>query len=148
MRLQSSNGMYLQKLGEETDPKKKLSLRSMISKNNAKINEYRAKLGTYKSMSPQAMQKKSLILKKTHEAIEANIAKGATISQALNLALAQMGLKPAQQQIIKQQVMQQVAAGTPMQYAVQQSIQENYQEQVVNTALSDNFTVENILDKL
>jgi hypothetical protein len=147
-RLSSSNGLYLNSLGLETDEKKKLSLRSMISKNNTKIKELRIKLGTYENLSPRAMSKKAMLLADTHAAIEANIAKGQAISEALNNALASLNIKPAQQEILKQEIMQQVAAGTPMQYAVQQAVQQTFVYEIPETSLSGNFEIEKLLNTL
>ncbi len=150
--LSSNNGVLLLKLHNDgVDDKKALSIKSMISKNNTAIRQYRAKLGTYASLSPNAMLKKSVLLKKTHQLIEANIAKGASISQALNNALASVGMKPKEQQIIKQQIMEQVASGMPMQYATQQAIQQNFVEPVgagIDTGLSGNAAIADILNTL
>jgi hypothetical protein len=146
------NDELLAMLGDELDPKKKLSLRSMISKNNSKIKELRAKLGTYKNISVTGMKKKAQLLKEVHAAIEANIAQGETINQALNNALAAINAKASEKQLIKQQVVQQVANGTPMQYAVQQAIQDNIQEAPVQelgtSALSDNLEIQELLASL
>jgi hypothetical protein len=105
-------------------PNLKRSVQSMLSKNTSKIKELRARLGTYKDISVKGLQNKAKMLKETHAAIEANLAKGATISQALTSAINALDAKDAEKQIIKQQVIQKVAAGTPMQFAVQSAIQQ------------------------
>lgn len=151
-RLVGRNDELLVMLGEEIDPKKKLSLRSMISKNNSKIKELRSKLGTYKNISVTGMKKKAQLLKEVHAAIEENIAQGESINQALNNALASIDAKASEKQLIKQQVVQQVANGTPMQYAVQQAIQDNIQEvpeqELGTSKLSDNLDIKDLLASL
>lgn len=125
---------------------KKLSIRSMISKNTSMINQLRAKLGTYKNLSVNAMRNKAKMLAETNATIEANIAKGATISQALNAAIAKLDATPAEKQLIKQQVIQQVSNGLPTQYAVQQAIQENISDVVDSTELAGgSTTIDDIL---
>ena len=148
------NEKLLEQLSVELDAKKKLSIRSMISKNNAAIKLVRAKLGTYKNISVNGMKKKAQLLAQTNAAIEANIAAGATITEALNNAIAKLGAKPAEAAIIKQQVMQEVAAGMPMQFAVQQAIQQNmqvevpYQQELGTSSLSSNIDIQNLLANL
>jgi len=154
------NEGLLAKLSAEVDSNKKLSIRSMISKNNAQIKEARAKLGTYKNISVNGMKKKAQLLAETHAAIEANIAAGASITEALNNAIAKLTVKPAQKEIIKQQIMQQVADGMPMQYAVQQAVQQNVQEFIpdmndsyqkqalAGSSLSNSFEIQNLLASL
>lgn len=127
----------------------KKSVRSMISKNNAKIRELRAKLGTYKNISVTGMRNKAAMLKETHAAIEDNIASGMNIRAALNSAIDALDAKAAQKTIIKQQVIQEVANGTPMQFAVQQAIQQQIVEPVVqSSALSKGKSVADIMDMI
>jgi len=134
---------------------KKASVRSMISKNSSKIKGLRARLGTYRNISVAGMKKKSAMLAKANADIEAAIAKGASIQQALNSAIAKIDAKTAEKQIIKEQVIQQVANGTPMQYAVQQAIQQTITDVPVGgndvdptNLLTGNNTVEDILNSL
>lgn len=133
-RLTGRSEELMLRLSAETDNNKKLSLRSMISKNTAKVRELRAKLGTYKDISVKGMKNKAAMLKQVNDAIQANLAAGAQISQALNSALAGLNAKPAEKQLIKQQVIQEVASGAPMQFAVQQAIQDNIQQAPVSAA--------------
>lgn len=112
---------------------KRLSIKSMISKNNSTIKALRARLGTYKNMSSQALNSKAAMLQQVNAAIEENIAAGNSISQALNAAIAELDATPQQKQMVKQQVMQQVASGMPMQYAVQQAVQDAYAQQALDT---------------
>lgn len=126
---------------------KKLSVRSMISKNNAMIKKLRAQLGTYKNLSAAGRANKAAMLAKVNADIEANIAEGATISQALNAAIAELNAKPQQKQVIKQQVMQQVADGMPIQYAVQQAVQQMPTDSI-DTSLTNEYTVEDLMNRL
>lgn len=130
-RLTARNEELLASLSEPGNEGRKTSIRSMISKNNVAIKVLRAKLGTYKNISVNGMKKKAALLKEVHAAIEANIAEGADIKSALNNALDSLGAKPEEKEILKQQIMQQVAEGTPMQYAVQQSVQDYVAQQQV-----------------
>lgn len=114
---------------------KRLSIKSMISKNNSQIKALRAKLGTYRDMNTVSSKNKAAILQKVNAAIEANIAEGNSITQALNAALVKIDATPQQKQVIKQQVIEDVAEGMPMQYAVQQAVQQNIQAE--NAALND-----------
>lgn len=104
---------------------KKVSIKSMISKNNAAIKQLRDSLGTYKNMSITAYNKKAAILAETNAKIQTLLTRGANISQAINKAISEINATPAEKTLIKQQVAQAVAAGIPGQYAVQQSIQDN-----------------------
>lgn len=127
---------------------KKLSIRSMMSKNSAKIKALRAKLGTYKNLSAAGRANKAAMLADVNAKIEQNIAAGETISQALNNALAAIDTKAAEKQIIKQQVMEQVADGMPVQYAVQQAIQQTPTQVPVDTTLADDYSVADLMDEL
>jgi len=130
---------------------KKLSIRSMISKNNATIRDLRAKLGTYKNISVTGMATKAAMLKEIHASIEENIAEGKSIDEALSNSLAKLNAKPAQKEIIKQQIMQQVADGKVMQFAVQQTIQDNYDTLTSGTdssELSSDYNIESLLNML
>lgn len=138
-RLTSRNEELMSQLGV-ADGNKKLSIRSMISKNTAKVRELRAKLGTYKDISVRGMKNKAAMLKQVNDAIQANIAAGQQIGQALTSALAGLDAKPAEKQLIKQQVIQEVANGAPMQYAVQQAIQDNIQQAPVMAENLDDTT--------
>lgn len=103
---------------------KRASVKSMISKYNSQLKQLKARMVFYDKKNTTAMGGKAQQLAQVRAAIEANIEKGNTISQSLNAALAQLEATPAQQRAIKQQIVQQVADGTPMQFAVQQAIQD------------------------
>lgn len=145
-QLAERNQALLEQLETETDPKKKLSIRSMISKNGAKTKQIRAKLGTYKNLSFAGVNKKAAMLKEVHEKIEENIAMGETITNALDDALMALDAKEGEKKVIKEQIMQQVADGMPMQYATQQAIQDNLSGE--STTLSGNKEIKDLVDNL
>lgn len=149
--LVAKNEQLLIDLSLAPDAGKKASIRSMISKNNAAIRDLRAKLGTYKNISVKGMATKAAMLKEVHAAIEENIKLGEGINEALTNALNALNAKPAQKEIIKQQIMQQVADGKPMQFAVQQAIQDNFEapvEGLETSELGDDLNIKNLLDSL
>lgn len=104
---------------------KRVSVKSMISKYKSKLRELNARMKFYDKKNTTAMGGKAQQLAQVRAAIEANIEEGNTISASLNAALAQLDATPAQQRSIKQQIVQQVADGVPMQFAVQQAIQDS-----------------------
>lgn len=91
----------------------------------AKIAELRAALDTYSRMSSKALSKKAAALKKTNDAIEKLLTKGATLDQAIEKAVAALNATPGEKDLIKEQVLAEVADGTIAQFAVQQAIQDN-----------------------
>ena len=153
MMIQMDNIQKMEDLALAPNESRKLSLQSMISKNNTKIKQLRAKAGTYNNISATGIKNKARLLQQTHKLIEANIAKGQAISNALKNALSSLALKPVQQELIRQDVMQQVAAGTPMQYAVQQSLQANVGSieddlALPATSLSGNYDIDALMAAL
>lgn len=134
------------------DVKAKNSVRSSLSRYTNEIKKLRAALGTYKNISIQGMNNKAKMLQEMHSSMETLMADGVGVKAALDASLAKLsGAKPEQKAIIKQQIIEQVAEGTPMQYAVQQAIQENVQEVVAETAgasLSSSSSVKDLLDSV
>ena len=114
----------------ETDPKKKLSISSMISQNIRKIKELRGALGTYKNISPQGLANKAALVAETQAKIE-ELAKKFSISEALNIALKELApvTSATQRQIIKQETMQKIQQNVPPVYAVQQALQKGLMNQ-------------------
>lgn len=150
-KLTAANEQYLLDLNLAPNESKRRSIKSMISKNNSQIKKLRAQLGTYTNMSNKAKANKAAILQQVNAKIAENIEKGNTITQALNAALAKLDARPEQKQIIKQQIIQQVAEGLPIQYAAQQAIQDNYEQavqQVPAGELSGNFDIQDIINAL
>lgn len=95
-----------------------------IRANIEQIKLLKAKIALHKDMGITSIKNKAKLLAATNAAIEANRAKGMSIQESLNSAISNIaGLNPQQKQQIKQQVVQQLATGTPLQYAVQQAIQ-------------------------
>lgn len=108
----------------DVTPGRKRSIQSMISKNTKKVKALRAKLGTYKNLSVKALNTKAKMLKQVNDDIQMAIAEGDSIYSALTSAIDNLEAKEGEKEIIKQQVMEQVADGKTMQYAVQQAVQE------------------------
>lgn len=128
---------------------KRLSIKSMMSKNNTAIKALRGRLGTYKNLSAAGVANKASMLAEVNSSIEDYISQGATISQALNKAIAALDAQPEQKSVIKQQVMQQVADGMPMQFAVQQAIQDNYVgDELGDATLSGDYSIDELLAAL
>lgn len=146
--LTSKNEQLLVDLSLAPTENMKRSVQSSISRNNSKIKELRAVLGTYKNISVAGMNNKAAMLKQTHAEIEALIAKGASITEALDTAVAKLNAKPAQQEIIKEQVIEQIANGANPQYAIQQALQDNLTDEIDETALSSNSEIQDLLDVL
>lgn len=146
--LTSRSEELLVRLSTEKDQNKILSIKSMISKNSTEIRDARARLGTYKNMSPKAIRNKAQILKDVSKSIENNILEGMSIGDSLNKALSELIAKPAEKQIIKQEVMQQVANGVPTAFAVQQALQSNVKASDDSSILNKKKTIEEIIAML
>lgn len=145
------NEQLLVDLALAPDVKAKNSVKSSISRNNSTIKSLRMKLGTYKDMSPKALMNKAAMLKQVNAMIEENIAAGESIQTALSEAINALDATPAQKQVIKQEVIDGVVSGTPMQFAVQQAIQNNIQETPAiddTTFLNGGNAIEDILNNL
>lgn len=124
---------------------KRKSVSSMISKTTAELNKLRARLKFVRNKSGWG-EDRAAMLAKVNADIEANIAEGASISQALNAAVAKLQVSPQQKQQIKQQAMAQAVTGLPMQYAVQQAIQDVASQQLPNTGLlNDAMDIDDIM---
>jgi len=146
-RLTTKNEELLVDLALAPAENLKRSIKSSISKNTSAIRTLRAKLGTYKNIGVVGMRNKANMLKEVNAAIESNIAEGASIREALENAIATINASPAQKQIIKQQVIAQVVSGMPMQYAVQQTLQEQ-DFTGENPDLSGNDSIQDIISAL
>lgn len=110
--------------------------RRMIKRNTAKAREIKARIDALKDVSLASVRDKRKLLAQTHAAIEASLAKGDSVRQALDAAMAKLEpvTTPVERQQIKQQVIAQVAQQVPMQYAVQQAIQNLPAQQQQNWA--------------
>lgn len=122
--LDKKNEEMLAKLEAATTPRAKAQIRFDMKKISSKVNILKSKLGVYKDLNPATIKSKAALLKTTNAMIADNIAKGATVQQALNAALGKLPATQEVKQQIKEQVIQQIANGTPTQYAVQQAIQQ------------------------
>lgn len=120
------NEGYLAKLSDEVtvpSPSMKTYLKKKIQANSAIITNTRAKLRTLDSMTQMNFKTKAKLLAQVEEMINGNVMKGASVSQALEMAIAKLPATEDQKDQIKQQVIQQTAAGVPSAYAMQQAIQ-------------------------
>lgn len=138
-------------LAKTSAPEKVNSIKSTMSRNNTKIKELRAKLGTYKNISTEGFAKKASMLAQVNTEIEENIKMGMSISAALTDALAGLNAKDAEKEIIKQEVLDEVASGMPMQYAVQQALQANVtvdEEEFVAPTLGGSSAIADILSRI
>lgn len=141
-KLVERNAQLLAVIENASSSKERGNANFAIRKNNAKIAELKARLGVHKNMAPSAILDKKRMLKETSAAIEANKAKGMSVSQALNAAIAKLPVNATQKQQIKQQTVAQMSAGTPVQYAVQQAIQSV----AIPQATSDVLDYQDIID--
>lgn len=123
-KLDARNDQKLGALEASTNAREKAQLRWEMKQISAKVSVLKAKLGTFRNLSPAAINSKAKLLKATNKLIADNIAKGNSVQASLNAAIAKI---PATQQVkiqIKEQIMQQIANDVPTQYAVQQAIQQ------------------------
>ena len=109
----------------EGNKKGVITAQANLRRATEKVKELRAALDTYSRMSRKALSKKAEALKKTNDAIEKLLQKGATLDEAIEKAVAKLNATPAEKNLIKEQVMAEVADGTIPQFAVQQAIQDN-----------------------
>lgn len=106
------------------DSKSRARAKWYLKQNNEKIATLRAKLGTYSDLSPEAITKKTELMRDLSKKIEENINKGLTITQSLQKALSKIDATPAEKQVIAQQTVAKIQQGMPAQFAVQSAVQE------------------------
>lgn len=123
-KLMTFNEGKLAKLEAAVGARAKAQIRWEMKQVIAKIDALKAKLNVYKDLSVGAIKNKADLLSKTNTLIAENIAKGATVQEALNAAIAKLPTTPQLKQQVKQQVIQQIANGTPTNLAVQQAVQQ------------------------
>lgn len=102
-------------------------LKRSIQTLNKQIKALRARLGTYKKIDEQSMAKKNAIVADLTKRIAQQQQYGVGLRAGLDKALANlkaMKLSPAQQQIVKQEVINQVADGADIADAVQAAVQQ------------------------
>ena len=126
--LNAKNTGLLQKIEAYTaagDMVRVYEFRRMIKRNKAKAEQIKARINALSDMSLSSIRDKRKLLAQTHAAIEAALADGDSVSEALEKAIAELEpvTTPGERQQIKQQVISNVAQQIPMQYAVQQAIQ-------------------------
>lgn len=121
------NEQLMISLAEATDSKTKNYIRWQIKQINAKISQLRDQLGTYRNMSNDAFSKKTAAYEEVVKALENNIKKGLDIKESLDAAIAKIDATNAEKELLKQQVMVQVANGDSVQQAIQTAMEPNAQ---------------------
>ena len=110
----------------------KSSIRQKMKRQLARINELKAKLKVYeKTFTISGLRNKAKMISDTNKRIEANLAKGMSINTALANAIAALEASDGEKQEIKDTIMEEIAEGTPMQFAVQSAVQQRIQENPV-----------------
>jgi len=145
------NVKLLDKLEAAKTAREKANVRFAIKQNTNAIKAIKAKMSVHKDLKVTTIRNKAKVLAETNRMIEQNLAKGATIQQALQMALSKLPVDQQVKEQVRQDIVQQIAAGTPMQYAVQQSIQNvagvaqqledevDYQNYPMQETLANNF---------
>lgn len=107
----------------------KSSVRQKMKRQIARINELKAKLKVYeKSFTISGVRNKAKMISETNKRIEANLAKGQSITLSLANAIASLDASDSEKQEIKEAIMVEVAEGTPIQFAVQSAVQQAIQQ--------------------
>ena len=119
----AKNEELLVAASEAPTAKLRANINFKIRANIEQIKLIKAKINLHKDMKVSVIKNKAKLLASTNAAIQANKASGMSIQEALNSAIAELPINVQQKQQIKQQVIQQLTTGTPLEYAVQQSIQ-------------------------
>lgn len=122
--LTAKNEELLKKLEAAPSARAKAQIRFDMKKNVKMINDLKARMGVHKDVSAKTIASKAALLSKTNSLIAENIAKGLTVQESLNAALAKLPVTQEVKQQVKQQIIQQVANQVPTQYAVQQALQQ------------------------
>lgn len=131
-------------------PQKVNSVRSMLSKVNSEIKRLNDRVNANNLTPQQRMQN-------LRAEMDANIAAGATMKQALNAALSQLEATAQQKAQIRQQVAEMVAQGVPGQFAAmqaQQNVMGSSQQELFNddeeddAVLDGTSVVEDLLSQL
>lgn len=123
------------------------SVKSMISKTKAALAKARTQYNGLSNISADNVSKKAAALQKINKEIEANIAKGQKISETLNNAISKLDLRAAKKRQVKQDIIDAVQSGVPMQYAVQQAIQNQDFGDALGTGpdLTDTFDIDDLI---
>lgn len=119
------------------DRKGVISTQANLRRIKEQIQKLRGQLGTYARMSSTAKARKQTMLQKVNSDIEKNLARGLNISQALNKALDKQPMTNGEKQLVKQQVIADIADGQIGQYAVQQAIQDNVSPRTQQLSIMD-----------
>jgi hypothetical protein len=151
----TKNAELLAKAEAAPTAKLRANINFQIRKNLKVIDALKAKMKVHSSLNLTTIKNKAKLLADTNAAIEANREAGMSIQEALNSAIAGLSVDDVTKQQVKQQVVQQLATGTPLQFAVQQAIQNTPMQQTTAevtdfedelTADEFNFEEDTIID--
>lgn len=129
--IRMKNRYLVQDLQNAATPRERANIRFAIKQNQAKIEEFKARIGLYDNLDARTIKNKAKVLANINAEIEANLAAGQTITSSLNAALAKLNVSNQQKQQIAQQVIEEIADnGTDLQLAAQQVLQQMPIEQL------------------
>lgn len=96
-----------------------------LTMNIKKANELKTRINALSDLSVTTIRNKREMMSRANVEIESALAKGASITAALNAALAKLTdiTTPSERQQMKEDIIQQMATQVPAQFAVQQAIQ-------------------------
>lgn len=114
------------------------NLNKKLKGNIAKMNEIKVRIKALADLTPTSIRDKRKMMAQTNIAIEAALAKGASITEALNASLAKLAdvTTSTERQQMKEDIIQQMATGTPANFSVQQAIQNLPAQQVAQEDLN------------
>ena len=144
--LSAKNAELLGKIETAKSPRDKAALRFALNKNIKAIKVLKAKAASHKDLKITSIKDKMKMVIQIQKQIEANLAKGNSIQASLQLALAKLPVDQEVKQQVRQDVIQQMADSTPMQYAVQQAMQniqatpDEMEQQVIDDSILDATT--------
>lgn len=109
-----------------------------LNANVAKANDIKVRMRALDTLTPTSIRDKRKMMAETNLRIESALAKGASITAALNGALAKLAdvTTSSERQQMKEDIIQQMATNTPAQLAVQQAIQNLPAQQIAQDDLS------------
>jgi hypothetical protein len=122
--ISAANEDLLNKVAASTDSKFRGDTNFKIRANVAKIKELRARATSFGELTnATTIKSKAKLLEQANALIAANIAKGQSVQAALQSALAKLPIDDETKEQVRQDIIEGVSQEVPMQYAVQQAIQ-------------------------
>lgn len=123
--LRTKANMYLERYETADNARRRAQAKFDLNKTLAKIKLAKSRLKAYSGgITAVNVKNKTALLKKINSQIADNIAKGESISQALNSAIQKLTVSDEAKQQLHDAVIKQVVDGTPTQFAVQQAVQQ------------------------